>query len=56
MMNCFSMMHGHGFMMWIMGSFAILIGVALLLGVAALNKYLFVCGKKGPKDDRLTSR
>ncbi|MEB0081055.1 hypothetical protein QN379_03380 [Glaciimonas sp. Gout2] len=55
-MNCFSMMSGDGVMMWVMGSFALLTAVALLLGSAALIKYLFVCGKQGPKDDRLTSR
>lgn len=40
MMDCFSMMGGHGPMIWVMGSFALLVLVVLLLGVAALTKYL----------------
>jgi hypothetical protein len=39
-MDCMSMMD-HGPMMWGMGALALLLLVVLLLGAAALAKYLF---------------
>ncbi|WP_305679026.1 hypothetical protein [Bosea sp. (in: a-proteobacteria)] len=41
MMDGMGMMAGHGPMMWVMGSVALLIVVVLVLGLAALVKYLF---------------
>jgi hypothetical protein len=42
-MDCASMM-GHGPMMWGMGVLALLLFIVLLLGAAALVKYLFSRG------------
>jgi hypothetical protein len=40
-MDCMSMMAGSGWMMWGMGLLWVLVPIVLLLGVAALIKYLF---------------
>lgn len=40
-MDCMGMMGGHGAMMWAMGGVGLLIVALLLLGVAALVKFLF---------------
>lgn len=41
MMDGMGMMPGHGAMMWVMGGVALLAVVVLVLGLAALVKYLF---------------
>jgi hypothetical protein len=47
MMNyCFSMIGGHGAMMWGMGSFMLITLLVLLLVVAALVKFLFFHSKR----------
>lgn len=41
MMAGMGMMGGHGAMMWVMGGVALIAMVVLVLGLAALVKYLF---------------
>lgn len=41
MMDGMGMSAGHGAMMWVMGGVALLAVAVLLLGLAALVKYLF---------------
>lgn len=46
MMYGMGTMAGHGAMMWVMGGVALLAVVVLVLGLAALVKYLFF-GQRG---------
>lgn len=39
-MDCTDMLGGHGAMMWAMGGLSLLVVALLLLGVAALARYL----------------
>jgi hypothetical protein len=46
MMDGMGMMAGHGAMMWVMGGVALLAAAVLVLGLAALLKYLFFGHRK----------
>ena len=56
MTECMAILGGHSAMMWTMGAFALLILTIMLLGAAALVKYLFFGrGTRGGPDNALAA-